>query len=122
MRLQGPAQRLTIFIGEQNRYKHHALSSEIVERARRQGLAGATVLRGIEGFGPSHVLHSAHLLSMSDDLPLVIVLVDDRARIQAFLPQLDELIEDGLVTVEDVDVVRYVGRGRDRGHGTPGSG
>jgi PII-like signaling protein len=119
MRLQGAAQRLTIFIGEQDRYKHHSLSTEIVERARRQGLAGATVLRGIAGFGPSHVLHSAHLLSLSDDLPLAIVIVDDGPRIQAFLPQLDELIHDGLVIVDDVDVVRYVGRKPDHGHADP---
>jgi PII-like signaling protein len=110
VRLQGPAQRLTIFIGEADRYRHHSLSSEIVARARKAGLAGATVLRGVLGFGASHVLHSAHLLSLSDDLPLAIVIVDDQPRISAFLPQLDQLIGDGLVIVDDVEVIRYVGR------------
>lgn len=110
MRLQGSAQRLTIFIGESDRYRHHSLSSEIVQRARRAGLAGATVLRGIAGFGASQTIHSSHLLSMSDDLPLAIVIVDAQDRIQAFLPQLDELIDEGLVIVDDVEVVRYVGR------------
>lgn len=110
MRLQGPAQRLTIFLGESDQYRHHPLSSEIVQRARRAGLAGATVLRGIGGFGANQTLHSSHLLSMSDDLPLAIVIVDSRERVQAFLPELDELIEEGLVIVDDVDVVRYVGR------------
>lgn len=114
MRLQGPAQRLTIFIGESDRYRHHSLSSEIVERARKAGLAGASVLRGIAGFGASQTLHSSHLLSMSDDLPLAVIIVDDPARIQAFLPQLDDLITEGLVIVDDVEVVRYVGRRPDR--------
>jgi PII-like signaling protein len=110
MRLQGPARRLTIFIGESDRYKHHSLSSEIVQRAREAGLAGASVLRGIAGFGASQTLHSSHLLSLSDDLPLVLVIVDDPVRIQAFLPQLDDLIDEGLVILDDVEVVRYVGR------------
>lgn len=111
MRLQGPAQRLTIFIGESDRYEHHSLSSEIVDRARRAGLAGASVLRGIAGFGASQTVHSSHLLSLSDDLPLAIVIVDDPARLREFLPQLDELIDEGLVILDDVEVVRYVGRG-----------
>lgn len=114
MRLQGPAQRLTIFIGESDQYRHHSLSSEIVQRARKAGLAGATVLRGVSGFGASQTVHSSHLLSLSDDLPLAIVLVDDPARIQAFLPQLDELIAEGLVIVDDVEVVRYTGRAAER--------
>lgn len=111
MRLQGTAQRLTIFIGESDRYKHHSLSSELVQRARKAGLAGATVLRGIAGFGANQTLHSSHLLSLSDDLPLAIIIVDDAARIQAFLPQLDDLIGEGLVILDDVHVVRYVGSG-----------
>lgn len=110
MRLAGPAQRLTVFIGESDRYHHHSLSSEIVQRAQRAGLAGCSVFRGVEGFGASRTLHSSHLLSLSEDLPLAVVIVDDHARIQAFLPQLDELITEGLVIVDDVDVVRYVGR------------
>lgn len=110
MRLQGPAQRLTIFIGESDQYRHHSLSAEIVQRARKAGLAGATVLRGVSGFGASQTVHSSSLLSMSDDLPLAIVIVDDRTRIQAFLPELDELIAEGLVIVDDVEVVRYTGR------------
>ena len=114
MRLQGPAQRLTIFIGESDRYRHHSLSSEIVQRARRARLAGASVLRGVGGFGASQTVHSSHLLSLSDDLPLAIIIVDDAARIRAFLPELDELIEEGLVIVDDVHVVRYTGRPPDR--------
>jgi len=117
MRLQGPAQRLTIIIGESDRYKHHSLSSEILQRARKAGLAGASVLRGIAGFGANQTLHSSHLLSLSDDLPLAIVIVDDAARIQQFLPQLDELVAEGLVMLDDVHVVRYVGNVPDQEQG-----
>ncbi|PZS33816.1 MAG: hypothetical protein DLM59_05915, partial [Pseudonocardiales bacterium] len=85
-----------------------------VRRAHRAGLAGASVLRGIEGFGASSHIHTSRLLSLSEDLPLAIIIVDAEERIEKFLPQLDELITEGLVILDDVDVVRYVGRTRDR--------
>lgn len=110
MRLQGPARRLTIFIGESDQWHHKPLYSEIVRRAHRAGLAGASVLRGIEGFGASSHIHTSRLLSLSEDLPLAIIVVDAAERIEEFLPQLDELITEGLVILDDVDVVRYVGR------------
>src|SRR3954452_7301025 len=110
MRLSGPAQRLTIFVGESDHYRHHSLVAEIVHRAQQAGLAGCSVFRGSEGFGASRRLHTSHLLSLSEDLPVAIVIVDDVARIQAFLPELDELISEGLVIVDDVEVHRYVGR------------
>lgn len=110
MRLQGPARRLTIFIGETDLWHHKPLYSEIVRRAHRAGLAGASVLRGIEGYGASSHIHTSRLLSLSDDLPLAIIIVDAVERIEEFLPQLDELITEGLVILDDVDVVRYVGR------------
>src|SRR5947209_15327474 len=110
MRLQGSALRLSIFIGESDRYRHHSLSHEIITRARKAGLAGASVLRGIEGYGASSHIHTARLLSLSEDLPLVIIVVDAEERIREFLPQLDELIEEGLVIIDPVEVVRYVGR------------
>lgn len=116
MRLQGPAKRLTIFIGESDHYRHHALSSEIVDRARRAGLAGCSVFRGTAGFGATGHLHSARLLSLSEDLPLAIVIIDSAERIDAFVPQLDELITGGLVMLDDVDVIRYVADER-RGEG-----
>ena len=105
-----PAKRLTIFIGESDRYHHHSLCTEIVHRARRSGLAGCSVFRGIEGFGASQRVHTAHVLSLSEDLPIAIVIVDSAERITQFLPQLDELITEGLVIVDDVEIVRYVGR------------
>jgi PII-like signaling protein len=110
MRLTGPARRLTIFIGESDQYRHHPLYTEIVHRAHKAGLAGATVLRGIEGYGASSHIHTTRLLSLSEDLPIAIVIVDEPERVDAFLPQLDELVGEGLVILDDVEVIRYVGR------------
>lgn len=110
MRLQGPAYRLTIFIGESDVWHHKPLYAEIVRRAHRSGLAGCSVLRGIEGYGASSHIHTMRLLSLSEDLPLAIIIVDAKERIEEFLPQLDELITEGLVILDDVEVVRYVGR------------
>jgi PII-like signaling protein len=108
--LHGPAKRLTIFIGESDRYHRKPLYTEIVHRAHAAGLAGATVLRGIEGFGASNTVHTTRLLSLSEDLPVVIVIVDDAERIERFAVDLDHLITEGLVVIDDVRVVRYVGR------------
>jgi PII-like signaling protein len=110
MRLTGPARRLTIFVGESDQFHHHPIYAEIVHRAHRAGLAGATVLRGIEGFGASSHIHTTRILSLSQDLPVAIIIVDERERIDAFLPQLDELVTEGLVILDDVEVIRYVGR------------
>jgi PII-like signaling protein len=90
--------------------QHHPLYTEIVHRAHRAGLAGATVLRGVEGFGASSRIHTSRLLSLSQDLPVVIVIVDSAEKVRAFLPQLDEIVGEGLVILDDVEVVRYVGR------------
>jgi len=113
MRLQGPARRLTIYIGESDSWHHHPLYTEIVKRAHRGGLAGASVFRGMEGFGASSHIHTSRLLSLSEDLPVAVVIVDAAERIEAFLPELDELVAEGLVVIEDVEVVRYVGRAAD---------
>ena len=115
MRLSGPAQRLTVFIGDADHYKHHSLVTEIVHRAQAAGLAGCSVFRGSEGFGASRHLHTSHLLSLSEDLPVAIVIVDDAERVQGFLPVLDELVSEGLVIVDDVTVHRYVGRSSSSG-------
>lgn len=117
MRLQGPAKRLTVFIGESDHFHHHSLSSEIVDRARRAGLAGCSVFRGTAGFGATGHLHTTHLLSLSEDLPIAIVIVDSPERIDAFVPELDELVTGGLVILDDVDVIRYVAN-PDRSSGT----
>ena len=110
MRLHGPAKRLTVFIGESDTWHHKPLYAEIVHRAHAAGLAGASVLRGIEGFGASSHVHTTRLLSLSEDLPIVIVMVDEAERIERFALELDGLITEGLVVIDDVEVVRYVGR------------
>ncbi len=112
MKLDGPALRLTIFIGEDDRWHHRPLYTEIVHRAHAAGLAGASVLRGVEGYGASSRIHTTRLLSLSEDLPIVVVIIDTEERIRAFLPQLDELVGEGLVILDPVEVIRYVGRGR----------
>jgi uncharacterized protein len=98
---------LTVFIGEYDRYHHHSLADAILERARQEGLAGATILRGIEGFGPSGRLKTTRLLSSSDDLPILIQIIDGAHQIERFLPVLDRMISQGLVTMEDVDIEVY---------------
>lgn len=108
--LTGRAVRLTVYIGEDDTWHHKPLYSEIVHRAHAAGLAGASVFRGIEGFGASSRIHTTRLLSLSEDLPVAIVVVDTEERVRAFLPQLDELVGEGLVTVEECEVIRYVGR------------
>jgi PII-like signaling protein len=96
---------LRIFIGESDRHGHRPLYESIVLQAREAGLAGATVLRGVMGFGKHSVLHTAKILRLSEDLPMVIEIVDSLEKIEAFLPVLDELSKDGLVTVENVRVI-----------------
>jgi uncharacterized protein len=112
MQLQGTGKRLTIYCGESDRYDHHSLATAIAERARDEGLAGATVFRGIEGFGASSRLHTTRILSLSNDLPIVIQIVDHEDRIRAFLPIIDEMLGDGMVTLEDIDVLAYRARHR----------
>ena len=110
MKLEGHQRRLTIFIGEADHHGHTPLATEIVRRAQKAGLAGASVFRGVEGYGASNHIHTTRILSLSDDLPIAIVIVDSDERIQAFLPELDELITEGLVIIDDVEVLKYVGR------------
>jgi PII-like signaling protein len=112
MKLEGPAVRLTIFVGEDDQWHHRPLYHEIVHRAHAAGLAGASVLRGIEGYGASSRIHTARLLSLAEDLPVAIVIVDREDRIRAFLPTLDELVGEGLVVLDPVEVIRYAGRPR----------
>jgi PII-like signaling protein len=110
VKIEGPAVRLTIFVGEDDIWHHKPLYHEIVHRAHAAGLAGASVLRGIEGYGASSRVHTTRLLSLSQDLPIAVVIVDQDDRIRGFLPQLDDLVTEGLVILDPVEVIRYVGR------------
>ena len=107
MRLPREAKLLRIFVGESDKYKGRPLYEAIVEDARRRGLAGATVLRGPLGYGASSRIHTAKILRLSEDLPMVIEIVDQEDKINAFLPDLDEMISEGLVTLEKVEVIVY---------------
>src|SRR2546428_6471635 len=110
MNLPHDAMLLRIFIGESDRYHHQPLYEAIVLKARELHLAGATVLRGPMGFGKSSRLHSAKILRLSMDLPLVIEIVDSEEKINNFLPVLDGMMKGGLVTLEQVKAIRYRGR------------
>jgi len=107
VKLEGEGQLLRIFIGEADRWHGRSLYEAIVLRARESGLAGATVLRGLMGFGAKSHLHTAKVLRLSEDLPIVIEIVDRAERIDAFLPVLDEMVADGLVTLERAQVITY---------------
>jgi len=110
MKLEGHQRRLTIFVGEADHHGHTPLATEIVQRAHRAGLAGASVFRGIEGYGASNHIHTTRILSLSDDLPIAVIIIDTDERIQAFLPEIDQLITEGLVIIDDVEVLKYVVR------------
>ena len=112
MRLEGHQKRLTIFVGESDHHGHTPLATEIVQRAHRAGLAGASVFRGVEGYGASNHIHTTRILSLSDNLPIAIIIVDTDEAIQRFVPELDELITEGLVILDEVEVIKYVGRSR----------
>ena len=107
MQIPRDATLLRIFIGENDRHEHVPLYEAIVLKAREQHLAGATVLRGPLGFGHSSRLHTAKVLRLSEDLPMVIEIVDSPEKIEAFVPLLESMIGGGLVTLEKVQVVHY---------------
>lgn len=107
MKLSEEGLLLRIYVGESDRWHDRPLYEAIVLRARQMGLAGATVLRGLMGFGASSRIHTAKLLRLSEDLPVVIEIADEAERIEAFLPVLDEMIGEGLVTLENVRVILY---------------
>jgi PII-like signaling protein len=99
-----------IFIGESDRWRHQPLTTALLERLRREGFAGATVFRGIAGFGAHSVLHTASILRLSEDLPIVIEVVDTEEHIQRLTVILDEMVVEGLVTMEKVRVLKYAAR------------
>ena len=107
MRRGGTGKLLRIFIGESDTWHGKPLYQAIVERVRAEGLAGATVLRGIEGFGADSRIHTARILRLSEDLPVVIEIVDTAEQIDRVLPILDEMVAEGMVTLERVEIIAY---------------
>jgi hypothetical protein len=107
MKLEGTGLLLRIYLGESDRAGSRPLYQAIVERMRERGLAGATVLRGIEGFGARQHLHTTRILGLSEDLPILVEAVDTEEKIRAILPEMDEMVGDGLITLERVEVIAY---------------
>jgi len=107
MKIEGEGQLLRIFVGESDRHGGKPLYEAIVLKAREEGLAGASVLRGLEGFGAHSRLHTAKILRLSQDLPIIIEIVDKEERIQGFLPVLDSMVDEGMITVEKVHIIAY---------------
>ena len=110
MKLEGEGKLLRIFIGESDTWKGKPLYEAIVQVARKEGLAGATVLRGIEGFGADSRLHTSRILRLSEDLPVLIEMADSAENIDRLLPIFDEMVGEGLLTIEPVHIVAYRGK------------
>jgi len=105
--LEGERVLVRVFIGESDRWHHQPLHAALLERLRREGFAGATVTRGIAGFGAHSVIHTASIVQLSEDLPVVVEIVDTEEQIARLRPILDEMVSEGLVTMEKVTVLRY---------------
>lgn len=113
------ALRLTVIVGESDVWHHRPVFTEVIHRAHQAGLAGASAFRGIEGFGSSSMIHTQRLLSMSEDLPVAVVIVDAAEKVRAFLPLLDDLAEQTTIVLAPCEIVR---RARRPGTGADGSG
>lgn len=107
MKIEGEGRLVRIYIGESDHWQGMPLYQAIVRRAREVGLAGATVLRGVEGFGANSRIHTMKILRLSEDLPMVVEIADRAEQIEAFLPEIDEMVTEGLITMESVRIVAY---------------
>ena len=107
MKLEGEGTLLRIFIGESDTWEGRPLYQAIVSRVREEGIAGATVIRGIEGFGAHSRIHTTRILRLSEDLPVIVEIVDATDRIDRILPMLDSMVTEGLITMEKVHIVAY---------------
>jgi PII-like signaling protein len=105
--LDGEQVLVRIYIGSSDKWHHQPLSIALLERLRREGFAGATLFHGVAGFGARSVLHTAHILRLSEDLPVLVEVVESNAEVQRLLPILDEMVQEGLVTIEKVRVLKY---------------
>lgn len=107
MKIPAQGQLLRIFIGEQDKWEGEPLYQVIVHLARKEGMAGATAIKGFMGFGAKSRMHTTKLLRLSEDLPIIIEIVDSEERINAFLPHLDRMVKEGLITLEKANVIIY---------------
>ena len=107
MKIEGEGRLLRVFVGESDRWEGRPLYEAIVRKVREKGLAGATVLRGMQGFGSHSRIHTTKILRLSEDLPIIIEIVDKAERIEGILPELDRMVTEGLITQERVHVIAY---------------
>ena len=112
-KIEGDQALMRVFVGESDQWEHGPLYMSLLQLFRTQGLAGATVLRGIAGFGANSVIHTATLFRLSSDLPIIVEVVDSEERLRAVLPEVDRRMKGGLITIEQVQVVHYDKRARD---------
>ena len=108
MKLEGKATMLRIHFGEDDKWKGQPLYKAVVEKCREMDIAGATVYRGIEGYGASTLIRRSHLLSISRDAPVMVSVVDSEEKIRKLIPVLDEMVDEGLIAMSDVEVIKYV--------------
>ena len=108
MKLEGKAKMLRIHFGENDKWKEKPLHQAIIEKCRELDIAGATVFRGIEGYGASTLIHRSHLLSFSSDAPVMVSVIDSEEKIQKLLPHLEQMIQEGLIAMSEVEVIKYV--------------
>ena len=108
MKLEGKAKLLRLYFGEDDKWKGQPLYRAVIEKCRELDIAGATVFRGVEGYGASTLIHRAHLLSISRDTPIMVSVVDSEEKIRKLIPVLDEMVDEGLVAMSDVEVIKYV--------------
>jgi hypothetical protein len=108
MKLEGKAKMLRIHFGEDDKWKDKPLYRAIVEKCRELDIAGATVFRGVEGYGASTLIHRSHLLSFSSDLPIMVSVIDSEEKVRTLIPYLDEMVDQGLIAMSEVEVIKYV--------------
>jgi PII-like signaling protein len=108
MKLEGKARMLRIHFGEDDKWHNKPLYQAIVEKCRELDIAGATVFRGIEGYGASTLIHRPHLLSFSSDAPIMVSVIDTEDKIRELIPTLDQMVDEGLIAISDVEVIKYV--------------
>jgi PII-like signaling protein len=108
MKLEGKARMLRIHFGEDDKWHNKPLYQAIVEKCRELDIAGATVFRGIEGYGASTLIHRPHLLSFSSDAPIMVSVIDTEEKISKLIPTLDQIVDEGLIAISDVEVIKYV--------------
>jgi uncharacterized protein len=111
MKLAGKAKMLRIYFGENDKWNDKPLYRAIVEKCRQLDIAGATVFRGVEGYGGSTLIHRSHLLSLSPDAPIMVSVVDSEEKVQQLIPYLDEVVHEGLIAMSEVEVIKYLHQG-----------